>query len=46
MKRRDLLTLAAAAAGAWSVAALAQQAKMPTIGVLVIAIPGSEKFWQ
>ena len=46
MKRRDFLTLAAGAAGAWSVAALAQQAKMPTIGVLVIASPGSEKFWQ
>jgi putative ABC transport system substrate-binding protein len=45
MKRRDLLTLAAGAAGAWSVAAFAQQAKMPTLGVLVIA-PGSEKFWQ
>jgi hypothetical protein len=27
MKRRDLLTLAAGAAGAWSVAAPAQQAK-------------------
>jgi putative tryptophan/tyrosine transport system substrate-binding protein len=46
MKRRDLLTLAAGAAGAWSVAALAQQAKMPTIGILTIATPGSEKFWQ
>lgn len=46
MKRRDLLTLAAGAAGAWSIAALAQRAKMPTIGVLVMADPGSEKFWQ
>ena len=46
MKRRDLLTLAAGAAGAWSVAAPAQPAKMPTIGVLMIATPGSEKFWQ
>jgi putative tryptophan/tyrosine transport system substrate-binding protein len=46
MKRRDLLTLAAGAAGAWTVPALAQQAKMPTLGVLVIAMPGSEKFLQ
>lgn len=46
MKRRDLLILAAGAAGAWSIAALAQRAKMPTIGVLVMADPGSEKFWQ
>lgn len=46
MKRRDLLTLAAGAAGAWSIAALAQRAKMPTIGVLVMASRGSEEFWQ
>jgi putative tryptophan/tyrosine transport system substrate-binding protein len=27
-------------------AARAQQPKMPTIGVLVTGVPGSEKFWR
>jgi putative ABC transport system substrate-binding protein len=44
VKRRILLILAAGAAGAWSIGALAQQGKMPTIGVLV-APPGLDEFW-
>src|SRR5438093_8837237 len=45
MRRRDLLALLGGAA-AWPSAGLAQQKKMPTIGVLVVGSPGSERFWR
>ncbi len=46
MKRRDVLALLGGAAGAWPFVGAAQQPKMPTIGVLVVGSPGSEKFWR
>jgi putative ABC transport system substrate-binding protein len=46
MRRRRLITLAAAAAMLRPLAVSAQSAKVPTIGVLVVANPGSERFWQ
>ncbi len=46
MKRRDLIALLAGGAALSSIAAAAQQAKMPTIGVLVVGSPGSDKFWR
>ncbi len=46
MRRRDLLALLGGAAGIWPFAAAAQQPKLPTIGVLVVGSPGSDKFWQ
>jgi putative ABC transport system substrate-binding protein len=46
MRRRDFIALLGGAAGAWPFAGVAQQPKMPTIGVLVVGSPGSEKFWR
>jgi putative ABC transport system substrate-binding protein len=46
MNRRDLLALLGGAAGSWPLAGAAQQAKVPTIGVLVVGSPGSERFWR
>jgi putative tryptophan/tyrosine transport system substrate-binding protein len=46
MRRRDVLVLLGGAVAFCPFAAVAQQAKMPTIGVLVVGSPGSEKFWR
>jgi len=46
VRRRDLLARAAGAAALWPFAASAQSAKIPTIGVLVVGVPGSERFWR
>jgi putative ABC transport system substrate-binding protein len=45
MRRRDLLALLGAAS-LCSFASAAQQPKVPTIGVLVVGSPASERFWQ
>jgi putative ABC transport system substrate-binding protein len=45
MRRREFIKIIGAAA-AWPLAARAQQPKVPTIGVLVVGSPGSEKFWR
>src|SRR6266851_4401921 len=46
MRRRDLLALIGGMAALRPRAGAAQQAKVPTIGVLVVGSPGSEKFWR
>jgi putative ABC transport system substrate-binding protein len=46
MRRRDLLALLGGTAGIWPFAGAAQQTKVPTIGVLVVGSPGSERFWR
>jgi len=46
MRRRELFELMAAAALTWPLAALAQQSNVATIGVLVRAAPGWERFWR
>ena len=45
MRRRDLIAFVGAASALASFAA-AQQPKMPTIGVLVVGSPASERFWR
>lgn len=47
MRRRDLIAFVGAAAGALaSFGVAAQQSKVPTIGVLVVGSPASERFWR
>jgi putative tryptophan/tyrosine transport system substrate-binding protein len=46
MRRREVITLIGGVAAAWPLQALAQQPKMPTIGVLVVGSPGSQQFWR
>jgi putative tryptophan/tyrosine transport system substrate-binding protein len=46
MKRRQFIALLGGAAAFQSVASIAQQRKVPTIGVLVVEAPGSEQFWR
>jgi len=46
LPRRDLIALIGAAVTLWPLAAAAQQPKIPTIGVLVVGSPASERFWR
>jgi putative ABC transport system substrate-binding protein len=46
MRRRDLIAFVGAASALASFGAAAQQPKMPTIGVLVVGSPASERFWR
>ena len=46
MRRRQVLALVGGAAVAWPALGAAQALKVPLIGVLAVASPGSERFWR
>ncbi|MBR0714856.1 ABC transporter substrate-binding protein [Bradyrhizobium liaoningense] len=46
MRRREFLALLAGAAAIQPSASMAQRLKVPTIGVLVVGSPASERFWR
>ena len=46
MRRREFFKMIGGVATCWALAAAAQRPNMPTIGVLVVGAPGSEKFWR
>src|SRR5262245_37740165 len=46
MRRRQFIILLAGAAVLRPLSSIAQQRKVPTIGVLVVRAPGWEQFWQ
>ena len=46
MRRREFIGVLGGAAALWPLVGIAQQGKVPTIGVLVVESPGSEQFWQ
>jgi putative ABC transport system substrate-binding protein len=46
MRRRKFIGVLGGALALWPLAAIAEQRKAPTIGVLVVGSPGSEQFWQ
>jgi putative ABC transport system substrate-binding protein len=46
MRRREFIGVVGSAIALWPLVVVAQQRKVPTIGVLVVVSPGSEQFWQ
>jgi ABC-type uncharacterized transport system substrate-binding protein len=46
VRRRELFTLFGGGVALLPLAGIAEQRKVPTIGVLVVGSPGSEKFWR
>ena len=46
MRRRDLVASLGAVSAVLPFATMAQQSKIPTIGVLVVGSPASERFWK
>ena len=46
MRRREFIGVLSGVITLWPLFVIAQQRKVPTIGVLVVGSPGSEQFWQ